>query len=288
MRTSLDQMGKQLLTALLRPSCEIVSELEIAHDPQAIDLLVSPGPGGAPTAAQTGLLARLVQGPTLLEPYSQTPGSAELTACQRRQLALLHERERGQRPGSLPRPLTWLLSPGRPEALLRDFGFVSSPDWPTGVHQAPPGHALGVIVLRELPRERDTLPLRLLGRKSTLRNAVEDLRQLPDDDPLRAPLWQVMLRMRVRVILDELPAEEREAWMLTEAEFEVFKNDLVQQGKQDGLRQGERQGLQRAIEVLCRVLAIDLTTEERAELNALTVEGLQAKLERLEKERRFH
>lgn len=283
MRTSLDQMGKQLLTALLRPSCEIVSELEIAHDPQAIDLLASPGPGGAPTAAQTGLLARLVQGPTLLEPYSRTVGAVELDACQRRQLAWLHQRELEQPEDVHRRPRTWLLSPGRPNALIAAFGFVPAPGWPAGVYDLAPGFALGVVVLRDLPRERDTLPLRLLGRRRTLQGAFEDVRSLPAEDPLREPIWRVLQRMRAGVILDELPEDEREAWMLTEAQFEKFKQDLVQQG----LREGERQGLRQAILDMCEVLGIALDPERQHALEAMDLPELQALRHQLKSTRRW-
>jgi hypothetical protein len=43
-----------------------------------------------------------------------------------------------------------------------------------------------VVVLGELPRERSTLLIRLMGGGRVLREAIEDLRPLPEDAPERA------------------------------------------------------------------------------------------------------
>jgi hypothetical protein len=288
MRTSRDQLGKQMLSSMLRPWCKVKVEQEVAHEPQTIDVCASPGDGGPPSATNVGLLARMVEQLALFEPYSDTVGALELNACQRRQLALLHEQQKtAEARRTLPRPRTWLLSPGRPDALLRAFSFTEAPGWPAGFYEVGPGWALGVVVLRELPRERDTLPLRLLGRERVLRQAVEDLRDLPAGDPLRAPLWEVLHRVRASVILDELPPEEKDTWMLTEQQFDELKQNLVREGEREGMRKGLSQGVREAIADLCEVFGIPIDPARRAALEAMDVPELEALRLSLKQTRRW-
>jgi hypothetical protein len=60
-----------------------------------------------------------------------------------------------------------------------------------------------------------------------------------------------------------------------------------QEGRREGRDEGRREGLVQGIELACSVLGIDLTEERRGELASLDVAGLEARMARLQAERRW-
>ena len=102
----------------------------------------------------------------------------------------------------VPFPRLWIISAGRPETVLTRYemrrmdvvnggaGMARDGDgWLSGFWQAADGHALHVMVLRDLPETPDTLLLRLLGTGKTHRRAIGELVTLPEDS------WQYLLAM---------------------------------------------------------------------------------------------
>ena len=61
----------------------------------------------------------------------------------------------------------------------------------------------------------------------------------------------------------------------------------IELDRKEGRDQGRKEGLLRGIELACGVLGIDLTEERRAELASLDVAGLEARMTRLQAERRW-
>jgi predicted transposase/invertase (TIGR01784 family) len=60
-----------------------------------------------------------------------------------------------------------------------------------------------------------------------------------------------------------------------------------QRGREEGLRRGHKDGLRQSVEVLCRVLGIELTEEKRRELANMNATELGALLARLDKRKRW-
>lgn len=92
-----------------------------------------------------------------------------------------------------------------------------------------------MVVLRELPRTRDTLLLRLLGRGRTLRLALEDLANLPPDSPEAAAAGESILA--ARRLVEETPDPDPEAkafLMATHESFEVWKANIEARGVAKG------------------------------------------------------
>jgi hypothetical protein len=116
--------------------------------------------------------------------------------------------------------------------------------WPAGFWEGPPAAPLHVVVLRSLPRVRETLLLRLMGRGATLQEAVRDLRALPDDAWERQVSMPLLVAFRFEVPQDSLEAED----MYTLQEIKALYADWERQVQEKARREvlldllGERFG----------------------------------------------
>jgi hypothetical protein len=99
-------------------------------------------------------------------------------------------------------PNLWILSAGRPETVLAGLGFSPLAGWPTGVWQAAPLLSTRLIVLRDLPETRATLPLRLLGAGPTMTRAIADLNALPASEWEPRDLILLLLALPMKVPQD--------------------------------------------------------------------------------------
>jgi hypothetical protein len=111
-----------------------------------------------------------------------------------------------------------------------------APGWPEGFYRAPEGLAAWVVVLPELPKTRETLPLRLFGDERTRRSLPQEIAAQEAGDPM-GPVVRGMLK----------------TWVLW-----------------------VRGQLQAAVGDLCELLGIVLTAEQQAHLEALDLAGLAA------------
>jgi hypothetical protein len=207
----------------------------------------------------------MVSRPCHLEPFSSTPGYFTVRQCVRKQFEVHSQLAQTKPPRLAPDqpPAVWIFSPGRPEAALRRLGAAPAQDWPPGFYLCAEGWALGFVVLRELPQTRDTLVLRLLGPHPMRETAVQEIRTVPEGDPDREPLLDLLAALRHLVEHDKkIPEEERKAFM-TAAMAEVLKqkeqarrekeqirkearnegwNEGLNEGRKEGRKEGHREG----------------------------------------------
>ncbi|HEU4412440.1 MAG TPA: hypothetical protein VFS43_44770 [Polyangiaceae bacterium] len=247
MRHRFDRISKALLRDALAPGGTVTTELEVpAADAQAIDLWFEPAPGHAAERERAGLLGRMAEGPTMFEPFHDPPGLDEMRACLRKQLALDHgrvlaARKRGEaRP---PFPRLWALSTGRPASVLSGYALAPMAGWPRGFYEGGPAEAMGVVVLRELPRGRATLLLRLMGAGPVLRAALDELKRLPKDAWERAVALPALVAARMEMAHDPIDESEREYLMTTQSLYDEWAAAVREQGRRE-----EREAAQRLYE----------------------------------------
>jgi hypothetical protein len=132
--------------------------------------------------------------------------------------------------------------------------------WPRGFWAGPRLLAMGVVVLSELPRRRDTLLLRLLGRGRVLREAIDDLKALPADAKERELALPPLIALRFEVTQDPNPSEEtRDLLMATTDLMAIYEQwekrvqaeaaeKAIQQGLQKGRERGMQEGLQQGLQ----------------------------------------
>ena len=247
MRKRFDQIGKKILRGALGPGGAIANELEVPRaDAQAIDTWFEPAPERQAERERAGLLGRMACGPTMFEPFHDTPGIDDFRACLRKQLALDHARVLDAQKQDHRRPLfpqLWSFSSGRPGSILKGYGLKAMPGWPAGFYQGQEAEAVGVVVLRELPRERDTLLLRLMGAGSVLKKALAELARLPSDAWEREVAMPALLAARVAIPQDSTDESEREYLMSSQDLYEQWEQATIAKGLEKGLEKGAKRTL---------------------------------------------
>lgn len=254
-----EQLGKRIVTRALEPGGLVTLELEIpAVDAQSGDIYFEPMPGREAELSELGWLGAMTRRRCLLELYQRTPGPLQVRACVRKQLALDHSlavdarRQKRQRP---PLVWLWMISTGSPRTVLNGHGLAPVDGWPPGFWVRDPLDAMGLVVLSELPREPDTLLLRLLGRGRILDEAVADIRALPVDAREREIALPPLVALRFEVEQDPRPDAERRAFLMaTQDLYEEWEQRVKSQGVTQGVKQGVKQGL---------VLSLASTYEQR-------------------------
>lgn len=110
-----------------------------------------------------------------------------------------------------------------------------------------------MVVLSELPATSETILLRLLGPSEMRQRALAELHELPLQDPDRHVLLSTIGKVRFMIERDpKLPQEAKEELMTAmHAEFEQFKQTLIEKGVEKGIEKGIGKGkAQAVIEVL--------------------------------------
>ncbi len=95
--------------------------------------------------------------------------------------------------------------------MIEDFGTHSDEsNWLTGVYFLAKSLKAGIIVIHQLPVNEDTLWLRVLGKGGTQKRAVEELVELPERNPFRENLLEILANWRKNLELrDNLSTEEQ-------------------------------------------------------------------------------
>ncbi len=251
MHARFDQVDKTILGRALSLLGEVRREDEIMADAQRADTSFRPAPGGESQRARLGLLGRMTVDPCLFELFHAAFGLHRFDDCVRKQLtfghvaALAARKAKQRRP---PRPRLWILSGGRPVSVLEGHRLAPMDGFPAGFYGGPPAAALGIVVIRELPRDRSTLFFRLFGEGTAYELALEDLAALPPAAWERQVAQETLVAFRGEIPKTGASEEERRFLMATENLYEQWKRSVHQQGFQQGFQQGAQQGVQQGFQ----------------------------------------
>ncbi len=245
LRNRLDHLGTHILCDTLVRAGEARAEAEVPlGDAQRIDIWFVPhATRRRASRVLRGILAMLAREPALLELWSGVPNERAFHACLRKRLSWHHALERRDK-RRWQMPVLWCISAGRPRSVLDGFGFVPAPEGPSGHYRLPaPRWRVGFVVVSELPRTRETLLLRLLGRRRVRRRAMRELAALPPDAVERrvAQPWLVRLRLELEADPSKLSMKEKE-----------FAMD-VHEWYDQWLKERDREAMEKAMEVAMEV-----------------------------------
>ena len=288
-----DALVKLGLETLLRPFVRVETQHEVQPPAQFVDVFVATEATDPDLMERTlGALGVMACALCMLEAFSKPVPLVEARHCQRKQLTLHHTLElkaaeisaSGDTLLDVPLPVLWLLSWGRPTTLLAAWGMRPAPGWPEGFYRAPEGYATWVVVLPELPKTRETLPLRLFGDERTRRGLLQEIAALGPADPM-GPAVVGMLKTWTLWLRGQPQDENTRRWLMdfeqvVQAEIRKIQAEGERLGKAEGERlgkaEGERLGLRVAVRDLCEVLGITLTAEQQAQIDSLDLDGLRA------------
>jgi hypothetical protein len=238
----------QLAKKIVDRALPLVGAVHIEHeipiaDAQSGDVYFVPEPGKEAERAHIGYLDHLTREPCLLEMMHSTPGPVVVRDNVRKQLTLDHAIALDAAKQKRPRPALlrlWMLCAGRPREVLAGYGFTRAKGMPAGFWVRSRLDSVGIVVLSELPRRRDTLLLRLFGRGKVLEQAIADLKALPEDAKEREIAYAPLVALRFEVAQDPNPDQEARAFLMaTQDLYEQWetrvKNDGRAEGRQEGL-----------------------------------------------------
>lgn len=198
----LDPLGglgpRQLAPALLGGALSQLGTLEVNKriEPEPgehliLSLWFKPGPPPAPLPGYLALVAAMSPRPTAFEIPAETVDDEVFYHCHWTHLEwyrLLRQRGELEETGSLP-PLWIICRDATPRILESDyFGLRRKPGWLPGFYESSPGMRHTLVVLKELPLERQTALLHLLGSAAQRGRALAWIHDLPEADADRAAL----------------------------------------------------------------------------------------------------
>jgi len=108
-------------------------------------------------------------------------------------------------------------------------------DWVKGVYFLPNILKTAIVVIHQLPENEDTLWLRVLGKGGTQKRAVEELTELPKNNPFRENLLEILADWRKNLELrDNLSREEEEVIMNLSPAYLQQREEWKQEGTLEG------------------------------------------------------
>ena len=193
-RTFYDIWGKRFWSAVVDEH-EIEAEVPVETESMRIDLVVRRGsPLSSEVREVVGVASSILGEVACLELFSGAPSVEAVARSRRKHL--------GFRGGALERPWPWLwvLCAGRPDALLASDAWEPLAGGPAGFYALRTVEPVRIVVLPELPRSPETLFLRLMGRASTLRAALDELEAMPAQTPMRRLALPIVMAFRLDLL----------------------------------------------------------------------------------------
>lgn len=277
----LDLFGKNLVLGVLDLRGGAVAEVEIPPtDSLRIDLWFVPDEVKQRMApAFAGVLGEIASMPAVLELWSDVVSEREFLDSYYKRHAWLRVLETREK-RVWPLPGLWHLSAGRPNTVIKRFGLrpvKGSSGW---YRTRDAGWHVNLVVISELPRTRETVLLRLLGRKRVRLQAMREIVALAEDawEKDLAHEWLSRLELYVRDPVTPLHGEEKELVMnMLEAGRERTRRlraELTQEIRQE-LRQELRQEVEEEVK---RKLAQGFKRQLKQQLEQELKQQLEQKL----------
>lgn len=246
-----DQFAKEYLEELLTSLGKVETSRDVRSEVTEIDIWFVPTNLPATNTQNLGLLSQMAVTSCLFEPYRNAPTEIEIRSCLLKlytvhgELLRKAKREK-QSLSEVELPFLWILSPSCSVRIKDGFGarLNEKENWVEGVYFFPNLLRTAIVAINQLPVTPDTLWLRVLGKGSTQRQAVEELANLPENHPFRDNLLEILASWRKTLELkDNRSEEERELIMNLSPAYiqqrEVWKEEGKQEGKQEGNLEGQ-------------------------------------------------
>ena len=278
-----DQFAKDYLEELLKAYGKVEASSRVAGEVREIDVLFTPFPKQNADIESLGLLGKLATTPAIFEPYRNPASKEEICDCLLKSLevrgALQREAKRNQTiitENNIPK--LWILTPTASKNLLSGFNGAEKPDSLPGIYYLPESLRTAIIVIHQLPHTQETLWLRLLGRGTVQKQAIDELVALPSNQPYVKITLELLYNLQENLRINqsrETETEDRELIMrlapLYQQDRELARQEGEQRGLQRGLQQGEQQLIIRQLNR--RIGEIESSLIERVQ--KLSVEQLE-------------
>jgi hypothetical protein len=248
-----DDFVKEYLPELINNYGEAKSGENVNAERREIDIFFRPTKKIPTTPDTLGLLGKLAQTTVLFEVFRNPVENYQITECLAKlfdvQLAIRREKRKSKERVSLEgEPFLWILTPTLGEQKLEAFAAKSRSGWERGIYFCPSGLHTGIVVIHQLPVNRETLWLRILGKGKVQENAIDELKALPKEYPYRDNVLELIgnlfTMLEVKKKQGEKLGEEDKDLIMKLSPIYVEKLAEI---KQIGLQEGRQEGLQQGL-----------------------------------------
>lgn len=269
-----DQFAKDYLKELLSALGDVETSRNMAGQVREIDVWFAPSKQAA-SATELGLLGRLATTAAIFEPFRNAIDLGDVRSCMGKLFdvfALLERQAKrnNSRVEETDLPHLWLISPTASESLLTGFGAKLDLDnWGNGIYFFPEHWKGAIVVIHQLPRTPETLWLRMLGKGRVQQQAIDELATLPENDPLRVVVLELLSNLKaILEVKQNLEPEERDLIMQLSPLYQQRLAEATQQGIEQGIEQGVRQGIEQGVRQGQRIFVENLLRAKFGELDA--------------------
>ena len=237
-----DQFAKDYLEELLSPYGEVQAPRRVSGEMRQIDVWFSPTSPQLNVASETsGLLGRFAATPSIFEPFRNAVTSNEICDCLLKLLEIRGElqREANRNNANIEEsvlPRLWILTPTASEAIVSGFRAILDDNWLPGVYLMADYLRTGIVVIHQLPRTQETLWLRILGKGTVQKQAIDEIVALSPDNPLRSNALKLLYNLQRNLGNTPIDLEDRELIMRLAPLYEQDREQAIQQGIQQGER----------------------------------------------------
>jgi len=248
-----DQFAKDYLEELLTPFGTVEAPSNLAGEIREIDVLFSPTNTKTADIEILGLLGKLITTPAIFEPYRNPASKEEICDCLLKLLemrgASQREAKRNKNPiASIKTTKLWILTPTASQTLLLGFRATENTHWSAGIYFLADYLNTAIVVIHQLPRTPETLWLRLLGRETVQKQAIDELRKLPSNYPFQKATIELVYNLQKTLnINNSSDLEDKELIMRLTPYYQQDREQAIQEGLQQGLQQGEERLVMRLI-----------------------------------------
>jgi hypothetical protein len=258
MKAPFDLLAKEVIEEVCSLDCVVSIQEPVLADFLYADAIVDP-PADPRVLDERGLLGRMVRERCAIEPFSRPPSVADIDRCMARVSLLRADK-------GLERAL-WVVSPGLPRSVIDEWALRPQRAWPRGVYSSRLRRLPRVVVVRELPRSRDTLMLRLMGRDEVLSAAIDDVRALPSDSWELPIVRRALLHVRTEIARMTRTEETSEEDAMRNQQINDEADRLFAEAEARGEARGAMTAAIQALRAVlsARGFALDSRTSERIE-----------------------
>ncbi len=249
-----DQLAKEYLSELLTAYGKVEISKEVTNENQEIDLLFTPFAQQTESSANLGIMSQMINKLSLFEPYRNPCTAKQIRSCLLKlytmEAKLIRQFNQENRTFTeSDSPQLWIITPTCSDKILESFGAIKHEEI-SGFYHCPDGYNLNIIVIHQLPKNQETLWLRILGKGSTQKRAIDELTALPPETPYRQNLLEILANWKQNLALrDDLTLDEQEDMMNLSDTYLRQREQWIQEGQEIGRQEGQEIGRQEGQEI---------------------------------------
>ncbi len=263
-----DQFAKDYLEELLKPYGEVQAASQVAGEIREIDVLFTPFANQTTNVELLGLLGKLATTPAIFEPFRNPASTEEICDCLLKSLevrgALRRAAKREQtNKTKIKIPKLWILTPTASRNIISGFSETTKPDSLPGIYYLAKSLHAAIVVIHQLPQTQETLWLRLLGRGTVQKRAIDELAALPLNQPYVKITLELLYNLQKNLKINQSSqTEDQELIMRLAPLYQQDRELAKQEGLQEGLEKEQR-------------LIIRLLNRRVGEIDSLLVQKVQ-------------